>query len=575
MAQPLIPITWRNVTGPSNASANALLSKSGEQLGNALSGLGNTVDDYAADRQKRETDAFVAELNALGSDEERQDLLGRAEKGWLDMGQANTAVTERRAQDFLIADEGRAQEQEIRAQEQALMSQEAHDSTMATNEQQRTQIDTRAAREVLNNAYTDTQRAQKQKTYTDQEPIRAEKLRVAKENIENNKRVKQAKKDLAVSTGNIDTDRTRLNEMRAILRAQGVSEAQITEATSRSQKHVLKNFAKSIDADAEMMNILGLPDIINEKTNKSVAATTKDVGIDDYTAQLDKDLNDALTSKVMEAIPGLTDIEVAEQVAKIRSKSIGSNKKFNVIRKVQKTALDVAAKTQTAMAEQAVATIQSETVANKEQALFMADAKLKGVVDSINPILTEHYNKKGGEIPSNVLDNAVRRLDDILQSRTSTQQFDKGKRAVIILDFLQNNSEVGKWGEHDIIIDLNEDGQINDSFMGTSQDEEIGDVQVSQEDKVFRMMMEKSGSKKYKSVVKEFMDPVNALTVKSNNEEIKTLKNRIKNMGTFQGVGLNLLNSNSSVKNTEARIKKLEAENKKIEDQKIADKKEQ
>ena len=561
MAQPTIPITWKNVTGPSNASANALLSKSGDALGNAISGLGNTVDDYTVDRQKRETDAFVAELNALGSDEERQDLLGRAEQGWLDMGQANTAVTEARAQDFLIADEDRAQER-------ALMSQEAHDSTMLTNDQLRTQNDTRAAREVINNAYADKQRAQEQKTYTDQAPIRAEKLRVAKENIENKKRVKQAKKDLAVSTGNPDTDRTRLNEMRTTLRDQGLSEAQITEATSRSQKHVLKNFAKGIDADAEMMKILGIPDTINKKTGKNLAATTKDVGIDDYTAQLDFEINEALTSKVMEAIPGLTDTEVAEQVAKIRSKSIGSNKKFNVIRKVQKTALDVAAKTQGAMAKQAYATIESETVANKKQADFMADAELKGVEASINPILTEHYNKKGGEIPSEVLDNAVRRLDELLQDRTNEQQFDKGKRAVIILDFLQNNSEVGKWGEHDIIVDLNEDGQINDTFMGTSQDEEIGDIQVSQEDKLFRMMMEKSGSKKYKSIVKEFMDPVNKMTVKNNEEQIKILKNRIKNMGKFQSTTLNFMNSSSSAKNMEATINKLEAENKKIADQK-------
>ena len=106
-----IPITWKTVSGPSNASANALLSKSGEQLGAAIEGLGTNVGQYADDKQKRETDAFIAELNALGSDEERNDLLAKADTGWKNLERINTAITDAQNQDFRVAGEERTAEE--------------------------------------------------------------------------------------------------------------------------------------------------------------------------------------------------------------------------------------------------------------------------------------------------------------------------------------------------------------------------------------------------------------------------------------------------------------------------------
>jgi hypothetical protein len=99
-----IPITWKNVTGPSNASANALLSKSGDALGAAVEGLGDNVGQYADDKQKRETDAFIAELNALGSDEERNELLAQADTGWKNLERINTSITDAQNQDFKVAE---------------------------------------------------------------------------------------------------------------------------------------------------------------------------------------------------------------------------------------------------------------------------------------------------------------------------------------------------------------------------------------------------------------------------------------------------------------------------------------
>ena len=104
-----IPITWKNVTGPSNASANALLTRSGDALGAAVEGLGDNVGQFADDKQKRETDAFIAELGALPDDAARQDALKQAETGWMNLDRINTATTDLQAEDYTTAASARAQ----------------------------------------------------------------------------------------------------------------------------------------------------------------------------------------------------------------------------------------------------------------------------------------------------------------------------------------------------------------------------------------------------------------------------------------------------------------------------------
>ena len=107
--QPFIPVTWKNVTGPSNYSANNLLSKSGEALGSAIEGLGTNIDQFADEKQKRETDEFIAELNALPNDAARQDALKQAETGWLNLDRINAATTDLQDRDYTTAASARAQ----------------------------------------------------------------------------------------------------------------------------------------------------------------------------------------------------------------------------------------------------------------------------------------------------------------------------------------------------------------------------------------------------------------------------------------------------------------------------------
>ena len=126
-----IPITWKNVTGPSNASANALLTRSGDALGAAIEGLGDNVGQFADDKQKRETDAFIAELGALPDDAARQDALKQAETGWMNLDRINTATTDLQAEDYTTATSARQQilgdlnvDEKVRANESRIRTNE-------------------------------------------------------------------------------------------------------------------------------------------------------------------------------------------------------------------------------------------------------------------------------------------------------------------------------------------------------------------------------------------------------------------------------------------------------------------
>ena len=109
MPPSFIPLTWRNVTGPSNAAALDMMRKSGQDLGGAIEGLGTNVEQFADEKQKRETDAFIAELGALPDDAARQDALKQAETGWMNLDRINKATTDLQAGDYTTAESARQQ----------------------------------------------------------------------------------------------------------------------------------------------------------------------------------------------------------------------------------------------------------------------------------------------------------------------------------------------------------------------------------------------------------------------------------------------------------------------------------
>jgi len=108
MARGVSPITWSNVAAPTGGAALNAFNQSGQNLGNAISGIGDFIKQGADDYATSETDTFIAELNAMGSDAERNNAVQAASQAFLKMGDVNNAVTDAQNQDFLVNQEGRS-----------------------------------------------------------------------------------------------------------------------------------------------------------------------------------------------------------------------------------------------------------------------------------------------------------------------------------------------------------------------------------------------------------------------------------------------------------------------------------
>jgi hypothetical protein len=108
MAPPTVPLTWRNVSAPDGSGALNAFNRAGENLGNAFEGLGGHIKQGASDYADRETQDFIADLNAAPDDATRNQMVADASQAFLKMDQVNAAVTDAQNQDFRVNQEGRA-----------------------------------------------------------------------------------------------------------------------------------------------------------------------------------------------------------------------------------------------------------------------------------------------------------------------------------------------------------------------------------------------------------------------------------------------------------------------------------
>ena len=92
-------VTWKNIA-PSNPSGilNSM-NTSAAALATAGKGIGDAASGYVDDRQEAETNAFVTDLMAAGSQEERDAMIGAANNSWLDMSSVNSTNYELGAPD--------------------------------------------------------------------------------------------------------------------------------------------------------------------------------------------------------------------------------------------------------------------------------------------------------------------------------------------------------------------------------------------------------------------------------------------------------------------------------------------
>lgn len=126
------PITWRNVNAPSDAGALALLNRSGQQLGSAISGVGESLQQGTDAYVDQQTNEFIAELNAAPDDASRNQMLEQASKAFLDVGRADEAITAAGREDRAVTAEARA----------ALAGEDAHLAAVAKRDLAQQEQDT-------------------------------------------------------------------------------------------------------------------------------------------------------------------------------------------------------------------------------------------------------------------------------------------------------------------------------------------------------------------------------------------------------------------------------------------------
>ncbi|SVC47056.1 uncharacterized protein METZ01_LOCUS299910, partial [marine metagenome] len=104
------PETWQNVPIPNFAGTLEASRRAGDALGDAVAGLGTAVTDTVDDISKRDTDAFIAELNAAPDDATRNAMLTEAQQGfnWLQLDRTNKAIRDAELHDFKRSGEERA-----------------------------------------------------------------------------------------------------------------------------------------------------------------------------------------------------------------------------------------------------------------------------------------------------------------------------------------------------------------------------------------------------------------------------------------------------------------------------------
>jgi hypothetical protein len=104
------PETWQNVPIPNFGSTLDASRRAGDALGDAVAGLGTAVTDTVDDISKRDTDAFIAELNAAPDDATRNAMLAEAQQGfnWLQLDRTNKAIRDAELHDFARGAEKRA-----------------------------------------------------------------------------------------------------------------------------------------------------------------------------------------------------------------------------------------------------------------------------------------------------------------------------------------------------------------------------------------------------------------------------------------------------------------------------------
>ena len=269
------------------------------------------------------------------------------------------------------------------------------------------------------------------------------------------------------------------------------------------------NIVAKLDKDGEQEYSKTLESII-KKPNDQITRTDL--------ARYDKSIKQQL---IKLGFRNLTPAEIAIVTKNSEAGIPGLEDKMTSLRALHAAKLEISTGEMTETVAQTLQPSQVETkVSEATQTLITTANHQRNAVVPTQQAYMKYLKESGKDngIEGTDLDNAIRRLDDILISRAP--KLKAGERAHILMNFMKAHSSVQTWTlTPDVIIDFDENGLIETAPAGFG-DRQVIDIESNADtNKAFRMMMEKTGLYTYPSKAKAALELMYG-NQKTNNDNI-------------------------------------------------------
>ena len=267
---------------------------------------------------------------------------------------------------------------------------------------------------------------------------------------------------------------------------------------------------------------------ITKKTFGSLTATDQD----DLTQFIADEIKESIDNPTEAEIRAITDRSIQQYFGGPADQSFSQELAKAVI--LRATELKIATEELRIKGEAAVIDSQEEKKQLQKVIEREKIADHEGVTAAVLPDYQAWLKVEGREddIKTDRIKDAIDVLDKAL-SRVSIDGktlFGDGEKSNLILHFLKNNTKIGTWGIHELIMDTNEDGIINDDRFAGYMDEEITDLGTTNEDmdKIVRIIMNKTGRERYPLSLDKYNASLTASGISAGNDQIEKLQNELK-----------------------------------------------
>ena len=83
-------VTWKNMGTTNSAGILSAANAAAKGIGEGFGGVGDAVQDFAKNKEEADTNDFISDLMAAGSEEERNAMISAANDSWLDLSKVNS-----------------------------------------------------------------------------------------------------------------------------------------------------------------------------------------------------------------------------------------------------------------------------------------------------------------------------------------------------------------------------------------------------------------------------------------------------------------------------------------------------